>query len=404
MERQIITHFSDQDLYSFTVGLFYLTNFSESIGRYSFVDRNETVYPDGFADEIMRQVNMLDNLTLTEEEIEFIRSRCGSYMYSWFFTFLKGLRIKSDEVNFWQDKQGHLHGKVNGPLWRTIYWEQLLLAIVSELYHENDPIDEIKEYKATFDRASSMIDAGVCFSDMGTRRRFSKENHRRVINACIEAQEKSLTKNGVEGFVGTSNVWLAMQAAKEHPWIKCMGTMSHQMISAIAAIYGPREANFEAIERWNKLYRGKMGIYLIDCLGTEAFYKNFSKQNAKLLDGYRIDSGDNMAEFLRIKETLESFNVNPEEKTIVFSNGLQPQDAIDLHKKVAGRMKDTYGIGTSLTCNIKDVEPSNIVIKLTGIKLTPRHEMVPCIKISSDKGKATGDIDTIDAYKVILGI
>ena len=240
MERQIITHFSDQDLYSFTVGLFYLTNFSESIGQYSFVDRNETVYPDGFADEVMNQVNMLDNLTLTDEEIEFLRSRCGSYMYSWFFTFLKGLSLKSKEVNFWQDEQGHLHGKVYGPLWRTIYWEQLLLAIVSELYHENDPIDEKEEYKNTFDRASKMIDAGVCFSDMGTRRRFSKENHKRVINACIEAQEKSLTKNGVEGFLGTSNVWIAMQAAKEHPWIKCVGTMSHQMISAIAAIYGPR--------------------------------------------------------------------------------------------------------------------------------------------------------------------
>lgn len=404
MKRQIITHFTDQDLYSFSVGLFYLTNFSEAIGEYTFVDRNKTQYPNGFALKVMEQVNFLDGLKMTEQEIEFLKKTCGSYMHSWFFTFLKGLELKSNEVEFWQDKEGYLYGKITGPLWRTIYWEQPLLAIISELAHNSISIEHDEEYAASYNRARKMIDNGVNFSDMGTRRRFSKKHHQRIIDSLIQAQIDSNKHNGHEGFIGTSNVYYAMQAHKKHPWIKCIGTMSHQMISAIAAIYGPREANYEAIERWNKLYRGYMGIYLYDCLGSTTFRHNFNKQHAKLLDGYRIDSGDNMDEFNSIHSLLINFGVNPKEKQIIFSNGLQPETAIEIHTKVNNRMKDSYGIGTALTCNIENVKPSNIVIKLTGIQLTPLHEKLHCIKLSADSGKATGDKNTILAYKTILGI
>lgn len=404
MKEQIITHFTDQDLYSFTVGLFYLTNFSEAIGEYTFVDRNNTKYPPGFAADVMYQVHLMDNLSPTPEEVDFLKSRCGGYMYSWFFVFLHGLRLKSKEVHFWQDEEGHLHGTVKGPLWRTIYWEQPLLAIISELAHQDDTIDEKAEYEASFNRGDKMIRAGVDFSDMGTRRRFSKQHHFNVVDALCKTQESSAQENGKHGFVGTSNVWLAMRFSEKYSWLKCIGTMSHQMISAIAAIYGPREANYESIERWNKLYRGAMGIFLFDCLGSKSFLHNFSRQHAKLLDGYRIDSGDNMKEFRRIHDALEKKGIDPKQKIIVFSNALQPETAIKIHKKVAGRMQDSYGIGTSLTCNVREVAPSNIVIKLTGIQLTPYHEQLHCIKMSSDVGKATGDAATILAYKTILGL
>lgn len=404
MKKQIITQFSDQDLYSFTVGLFYLTNFSESIGEYSFVDRNKTKYPPGFAAQVMEQVQLMDGLSPTEEEIKFLKERCGSYMYSWFFVFLRGLSLHANEVSFWQTEEGYLEGRIQGPLWRTIYWEQPLLAIVSELVHQSDTIEEEREYTASYNRAAKMIQAGVDFSDMGTRRRFSKKHHEQVVLASCRAQQDSGKKNGTEGFVGTSNVWLAMRFEKEFPWLKCIGTMSHQMISAIAAIYGPREANYEAIERWNKLYRGEMGTYLFDCLGSDVFLANFSKQHAKLLDGYRVDSGDNMEEFDKIYNKILSFKLDPIKRHIIFSNGLQPEEAIAIHRNVAGRMKDSYGIGTSLTCNLPGVKPSNIVIKLTGLQLTPRHPKVHCIKLSSSKGKATGDPATITAYRTILGI
>ncbi len=401
---QIITHFTDQDLYSFTVGLFYLMNFSESIGEYSFVDRNDTVYRPGFAEEVMEQVRMMEGLSPTEEEISFLKTRCGSYMHSWFFTFLRGLCFRAKDVRFWQDEEGHLHGRVHGPLWRTIYWEQPLLSIISELSHEYDEIDPEKEYLRSYERGRLMIEAGVDFSDMGTRRRFSKEHHYNVLQALVRAQVDSGKLCGQQGLIGTSNVWYCMKLSERYPWLKCIGTMSHQMISAIAAIYGPREANYEAIERWNKLYRGRMGIFLFDCLGSEAFLRNFSKQHAKLLDGYRIDSGDDMEEFSKIYKKISSFDIEPSTKSVVFSNGLQPEQAIAIHDMVAGRMKDSYGIGTALTCNVECVQPSNIVIKLTGIKLTPRHEQLHCIKLSSDIGKATGDPDTIAAYKTILGL
>ena len=68
MER-IIEKFSDQDLYSWSVGLFYLNHFSELVLEYTFIDRNNTVYPEGFAKRLMREIWKLDGLNMTDEEI-----------------------------------------------------------------------------------------------------------------------------------------------------------------------------------------------------------------------------------------------------------------------------------------------------------------------------------------------
>ena len=71
--RQIITHFIDDDLYKFTMCCAVIENFPRAQVKYRFNDRNNTVYPSGFAEELMRQVALLETLTITEEEIAFMR-------------------------------------------------------------------------------------------------------------------------------------------------------------------------------------------------------------------------------------------------------------------------------------------------------------------------------------------
>jgi nicotinate phosphoribosyltransferase len=83
--------------------------------------------------------------------------------------------------------------------------------------------------------------------------------------------------------------------------------------------------------------------------------------------------------------------IDPATKQIVYSNGLNIDRAIELHRYTAGRMLDSYGIGTHLTCDIENVKPMNIVIKLTRMRITESREWHDCVKLSCDKGKTLGN-------------
>lgn len=403
--KRIIEKFSDQDLYSWSVGLVYLQHFPGMMLEYEFIDRNNTVYPEGFADAVMDQVRAMDGLRMTDEEIDNLKFFTHAYFPSWFYVFLKGLNLKSSEVQFVQDKEGHLKGKIIGPAWRVVYWDQFLLAIVSELWHFSeghqsiyDPIGEIEHAKS---KAERLVTAGVKFCDMGTRRRFSRDHHEMVIDAMLY---RSSQVSGDGSFFGSSNLWLASKHKDEG--FKCIGTMSHQFISVCAAFFGPREANKVAMKKWYETYYGHLGCFLPDCLGTDAFYKNFSKEDAKLWGSLRIDSGDNLEEFKKVRDCYQSFGINPKDRGVVFSNGLNIETAIQLHQSVNGEMQDTYGLGTILTCGLNDtrIGHSNIVIKAVAAKLCESQDWTHLIKLSCNSTKAVGDTKTIEAYKTLLEI
>lgn len=74
--HQIITHFTDDDLYKLTMCCAVIDNYPRAIVRYAFTDRDNTPYPPGFADELMRQVKLLEGVTITDEEVEFMKRRC----------------------------------------------------------------------------------------------------------------------------------------------------------------------------------------------------------------------------------------------------------------------------------------------------------------------------------------
>ena len=89
--RQIINHFTDDDLYKFTMCCAVIDNYPRTQVKYKFTDRNNTVYPPGFAEALREQIAMLENVVITEEEISFLRRKC-SYIPAWFCSFLKGFR------------------------------------------------------------------------------------------------------------------------------------------------------------------------------------------------------------------------------------------------------------------------------------------------------------------------
>ena len=395
--RQIINSLLDNDLYTFSVCYAYLQKFPRAIGQYTFVDRINTVYPKGFAEKLREQFDLYGNLRITDDEVHFMKRKCY-YFPLWFFTFLRGFHMRPNEVEVSQDAEGQLHITVTGLLWRTVFWEMPILATVSELMHELkgefEHYDAEKEYKKSYDKGIRLIGNGVKFSDFGTRRRFSFEHQDRVIQSFIEAQ-KQFTKTC---FVGTSNVLLAMKYD-----LTPIGTMSHQFIET-CSLYGYNEANYLAMDYWQEVYAGSLGVFLYDTYTRKAFFQNFTTLHAKLFDGLRVDSGDNIEALEEIIAKYKELGIDPAQKSIIFSNGLNVSEAIAIHEAVNGRMQDSYGIGTHLTCDIDNVKPMNIVVKLTAAKITEKRNWKKVVKLSDDHGKYTGDPEEIEICRKTLEI
>ena len=176
--RQIINHFTDDDLYKFTMCCAVIDNYPRTQVRYRFIDRNNTIYPAGFSQELRQQIKYLENLVITEEEVAFMRRRCY-YIPDWFYTFLKGFRYDSSWVTVEQDEEGHLSIEFEGNWSDTILLEVKVLAIVSELFYimtgQSEALDYDAYYEKTYSKGERLIAAGCSFSDFGTRRRASFE-------------------------------------------------------------------------------------------------------------------------------------------------------------------------------------------------------------------------------------
>ncbi len=399
-DERLINHLTDNDLYTFTVCYFYLNKFPRAHGRYTFIDRNNGTYPPGFAAALKRQLKAMESITVSDEEIAYMCKRCY-YLPTWFYTFLKGYRFNADEVEVTQDSEGRLHITVEGLLWKTVFWEMPILAIISELKHRGDgdltAYDEAREYEKSYQKGRRLIEAGLSFAEFGTRRRFSFRHHEMVLRSLTEANRQ---KGGAGGeFVGTSNLYFAMKFN-----ILPIGTMSHQVVSFCGAIFGYKEANFLAMKHWQETFDSDLGTFLYDTYGWNAFQENFSKRYAKLFEGLRVDSGDNFQAVDKIMAKYRELNINPASKSLTFSNGLKVEEAMAIHEYCRGKIGDNYGIGTFLTCDVTGVEPMNIVLKLTAAKLTEKKDWQKAIKLSDDPGKYTGDPDEVDIAKRTLHI
>jgi len=392
--RQIITRFTDDDLYKFTMCCAVIENYPRAQVRYKFIDRADTIYPHGFADELRRQISMLENVVITDEEIDFMKRRCY-YIPAWFYSFLKGFRYDSRWVKVSQDTEGHLSVEFEGAWSDTIMLEVKVLAIISELYYmmtgKASSLDYDAYYERSYGKALRLIEAGCVFSDFGTRRRASFAAQDTVVSAMKKCRDRI---SGPGSFVGTSNVYFAMKYD-----LTPIGTMAHELICAIAGMYGPQMANYLAMKIWAKTYRGALGTFLYDTYGWRIFSLNFSEDYANMFKGLRVDSGDNYHELDMIVEKYRSLNIDPATKQIVFSNGLDVDEAINIHRYAIGKCQPSFGIGTHFTNDFPEIKPMNIVVKLLAVKITESWPFYcETCKLSEDHGKYTGDPATVKRF------
>lgn len=385
--RQIITHFTDDDLYKFTMCCAVIDNYPRAQVKYRFTDRSDTVYPDGFADELRRQVESLESVVITADEVDFMKRRCP-YIPFWFYDFLRGYRYDSHHVKVGQDGEGHLSVEFDGGWTDTILLEVKVLAIISELYYimtgQTSELNMEMCRERSEMKARRLIDAGCRFSDFGTRRRASFEAQDTVVGAMASYSRRN---PGPGCFAGTSNVYFAMK----HD-LTPIGTMAHEIVCAIAGMFGPQMANYIAMRNWSATYRGALGTFLYDTFGWDIFSLNFSEDYANMFKGLRVDSGDNREQLDKIVAKYRSLGIDPRSKQVVFSNALDTDKAIEIQRYASRVCQPSFGIGTHFTNDFDGVKPMNIVIKLVAVKITESWTFYnDTCKLSEDNGKHTGD-------------
>lgn len=384
----IINYFTDNDLYKFSTMLAIQKLYPNTVVRYQFFNRGKTPFPEGFAEELRKEVNAMSSLYLTKEEKQYITERC--YFFDpVFIDFLEGYRFDPSEVHIEQNGS-ELSVMVEGYWYRTVLWEVPLMAIISELYFKMKGVTPEDVIEKTRVKAEFLKDIQADYSDFGTRRRFSFDTQDKVVGI--------LKQYSGDYFKGTSNVYLAMK----HKTLP-IGTHPHEWFMYHGAIYGYRMANAKGLDAWVDVYQGSLGLALTDTYTTESFFQSFSLKHAKLFDGVRWDSGDPIEFTDRTIEFYKENRIEPISKSIVYSDSLNLEKVKKIKDYVNGRIHDVYGIGTFFTNDV-GTTPLNIVIKLTHVKASPEREYLAAIKLSDVKGKNTGNEREIEIAKLTLGI
>jgi len=379
----------DNDFYKITMQNAVVKLFPSQIVKYEFINRGKHQFPEGFADELRCAVNSMAELHLSKDEKKFMAKTCP-YIDLPYLDFLEGYHYDPSEV-FIEQIGNDLKVTVEGLWYRTILWEVPLLALISELHYEMNPMERDSNgtvIERTLDKAQKLNDLGVTFAEFGTRRRHSYKVEDIVVNA-LNKKDSS--------FIGTSNVHFAMKYG-----VKPIGTHAHEWFMFHAAEYGFKMANKIALEHWTDIYRGDLGVALSDTFTTDVFFQQVDKMFTKLFDGVRHDSGDPL-EFA--DKTIAHYvknGINPLYKYIIFSDGLNLEKVEEITNYCSGKIGISFGIGTNLTNDV-GLKPMNIVMKLIGVQ-AENKEWIPTVKLSDEHGKYTGDPKMIELAKEFLRI
>ncbi|HCR0603510.1 TPA: nicotinate phosphoribosyltransferase [Enterobacter cloacae] len=326
-----------------------------------------------YADSIREQVDAMQHLTLQDDEYQWLSGL--PFFKADYLNWLRDFRYKPEQVTVTNDN-GKLDIRLEGPWREVIMWEVPLLAVISELAHRyRSPETGVTQALAVLENklaGFATLTDGLDMSrfrlmDFGTRRRFSRDVQQAIVQRL---QQESW-------FVGTSNYDLARRLN-----LTPMGTQAHEWFQAHQQI-SPDLANSQraALAAWLDEYPNQLGIALTDCITMDAFLRDFGPEFAERYQGLRHDSGDPVEWGEKAIAHYEKLGIDPMSKVLVFSDNLDLAKAVELYRHFSTRVNLSFGIGTRLTCDIPQVKPLNIVIKLVECNGKP------VAKLSDSPGK-----------------
>ena len=221
----VIKTILDTDLYKFTTSYAYIKLFPYAWGTFTFKDRDETEYTEGFLEALKSEIHNLSLVSLRKEELEYMFSHCR-FLPRIYWEWLSSFRFDPDKIEVCLDEQHHLHIEVTDYLYKVTLYEVPLLAIVSEI--KNQFLNRVPDKESILAKLAGKIELSnehhMPFSEFGTRRRFSFDVHDIVV-AYLKEHARYCT--------GTSNCYLAMKYD-----MRPMGTHPHEWFMFHGAQFG----------------------------------------------------------------------------------------------------------------------------------------------------------------------
>jgi nicotinate phosphoribosyltransferase len=329
-------------------------------------------------DELRRRIAVIQETAFEDVELAWLAELGFDPAYvAW---LRDGHRLPSVDVG---RDAGHLVVAYEGAWADGVFWETHLLGLVSELYYERfhaEPTEGLRRLEAKV--AYLQAHPELRFMEFGTRRRFSREWQERVVRRLAEALGDQVA--------GTSNVHLARTLG-----LRPLGTMAHQLFMVVHALDGDVLASQARVcDLWQHEYgmsHPEWMTLLPDTYGTAVCVEHaLTRAQLEMWPTMRQDSGDPLRTGEVIVEAWRRAGLDPASRTIVFSDGLDLRTMSLIHDHFADKTNALFGWGTNLT-NDLGFESLSIVIK------PDRADGRPCVKLSDNRAKATGDPAAIAA-------
>ncbi|QKJ86627.1 Nicotinate phosphoribosyltransferase [Paramixta manurensis] len=327
-----------------------------------------------YADEIAEEIDHMRALALSDAEYHYLAGL--PFFRQDYLDWLKAFRYDPTQVRV-RNHEGKLDIRISGPWREVIMWEVPLLALISEVVHRHRSplvtpemaVERLRGKLVDFKHLTRDMDLSrFKLMDFGTRRRFSHDVQFAIV---------STLQQEFPWLVGSSNYDIARKLG-----ITPVGTQAHEWFQAHQQI-SPVLANSQraALQAWLEEYDDQLGIALTDCITMDAFLRDFGPGFANRYQGLRHDSGDPVEWGEKAIAHYQKLGIDPLTKTLVFSDNLDLDKAVSLYRHFGQRANVIFGIGTRLTCDIPQVKPLNIVIKLVECNGKP------VAKLSDSPGK-----------------
>ncbi len=403
----IVRSLIDTDFYKLLMCQSVFRNKRDTQVTFSLINRTKSIRLAELVDEgeLREQLDHIRSLSLSRGESTWLR---GNTFYgkrqmfrSDFMEWFENLTLPPYQLEK-HDGQFELTFEGNWP--EVMLWEIPALAVLMELRAravlKNLGKFELQVLYAramtrTWQKVERLRDIpDLKLADFGTRRRHSFLWQ----DWCVQAMTEGLG----EAFVGTSNCLIAKNRDLE-----AIGTNAHELPMVYSALAEDdaalAEAPYRVLADWHEEHDGNLRIILPDTYGTAQFLENAPDWLAGWT-GIRIDSGDPVEGAETAIGWWKARGENPADKLIIFSDGLDVEKIVELHDRFAERVRVSFGWGTMLTNDFRNLVPDDRLAPFSLVCKAVRANGRPTVKLSDNPRKAMGPSDQIERYKRVFGV
>lgn len=323
-----------------------------------------------------------------------------------FIDYLANFRLPPYELS---QRDGQYELRFDGLWAETTMWEVPCLAIISEL-RARAAMRHMSRFELDvfYARAKAKLwgkierlrilaaEGPLRIGDFGTRRRHGFLWQR----WCVEALQEGLGPS----FIGTSNVKHALDLGCE-----AIGTNAHELPMVFAAEARTdaelRQAPFEVLKAWSRLYGGNLLILLPDTFGTTNFLAAAPDWTADWR-GARPDSKPPIEAAEELIAWWTAHGKDPREKLVVLSDAMTLEAIETSVRALRDKVQLSIGWGTNLSNDFVDCPPKALAVDLKPVSLVCKVFEVggrPAVKLSDNPAKILGPEAEVARYARVLG-